>query len=363
MKVQKSEGRAEYLRHVLSKNVPAEVLDKPNLTHGDLVNANSVLYEYWQLTRKADVDRALGQPARQEAAKRSKEANAFHRFATGKDWSEADHRELVENMKRVKREFPAIVQNEANSHAVANWLLDNRRYPTYGNIRMAVTTLACEGKLLLNPSAVNIPEDRYGDSIEGAYQISRVSAADLKLMTEPFRPQNEHDEIRNMNADQFYKSEHGRALREERNRHSDNVIREREFRQAEAAVEFFLASNRDYARTNDNRDQILRWLKDRKLPMTQNSLQQAFGELKHQLALSPDHNAEYGASRVVDYSDLGPKNPMHSRPPQQHVELVEQKSVKKITMADVRKMTAEQYEAALKDSDLGPQLEALLANQ
>ena len=70
-----------------------------------------------------------------------------------------------------------------------------------------------------------------------------------------------------------------------------------------------------------------------------------------------------GASRVVDYSDLGPTNPMHTRPPKQHVELVEQKSVKKITMADVRKMSAEQYDAALKDTDLAPQIEALVANQ
>src|SRR5215831_11992861 len=124
MKVQRVEGRAEYLRHVLSKTVAAEVLDKPHLTYGDVFNANSMLYEYWQLTRRADLDRALGQPAGREAAKRSKEANAFRRFATGEDWSGADHRELVENMKRVKREFPAIVQNEANSHAVANWLLD-----------------------------------------------------------------------------------------------------------------------------------------------------------------------------------------------------------------------------------------------
>jgi hypothetical protein len=54
---------------------------------------------------------------------------------------------------------------------------------------------------------------------------------------------------------------------------------------------------------------------------------------------------------------------MHNAPVKQHVELVEQKSVKKITMADVRKMSAEQYDAALKDSDLGPQLEALLVNQ
>jgi len=94
--------------------------------------------------------------------------------------------------------------------------------------------------------------------------------------------------------------------------------------------------------------------------MTQNSLQQAFGELKHQLALSSDNNAEYNGTRVIDYSDLGPSNPLQTRPAKQHIELVEQKSVKKITMADVRKMTAEQYEAALKDTDLGPRLEALL---
>jgi hypothetical protein len=107
----------------------------------------------------------------------------------------------------------------------------------------------------------------------------------------------------------------------------------------------------------------LRWLKDRNLQITQNTLQQAFDELRHQLALSPEHNSEYNGTRVIDYSDLGPTNPIHTLPPKQLVGLVEQKSVKKITMADVRKMSAEQYEAALKDTDLGPQLEALLANQ
>jgi hypothetical protein len=66
---------------------------------------------------------------------------------------------------------------------------------------------------------------------------------------------------------------------------------------------------------------------------------------------------------VIDFSDLGPTNPMHTRPAKQHVELVEQKSVKKITMADVRKMSSEEYARALKDSDLGLQLEVLLANQ
>jgi len=356
MKVQKVEGRAEYLRHVLSKSVAAEVLDKPHLTYGDVVNANSMLYEYWQLTRKADVDRALGQPAGQAAAQHSKDANEFRRFETGENWSEADHRELVANMQRIKREFPSLVSNRRNSDKIAQWLLDNKWYPTYPNMRLAVTTLACEGKLLLNPSAVGIPEERYGDSIEGPYQISRVSAADLRLMTEPFRPQNERDEIRAMTADQFYASEHGRALREERNRHSDNFIREKELRQAEAAVEFFLASNRDYARTNDNRDRILRWLKDRNLPMTQNSLQQAFDELKHQLALTGENNAKYGATRVIDMADLSNTVRLPTTP--QPVEIVDTKP-KRWTVAQIRAMDAQTYAKNMQNPEFAKAVESL----
>src|SRR5215831_2731424 len=125
----KFEGRAEYLRHVLIKTVPVETLDKANLTYNDIVNANSTLYEYWQLTRKPDLDRALGQPAGQAAAQASKDANEFRRFATGENWSEADHRELVANMQRIKREFPAVVSNKGNSDAIAEWLLEQKRYP------------------------------------------------------------------------------------------------------------------------------------------------------------------------------------------------------------------------------------------
>lgn len=363
MKVQKVEGRAEYLRHVLSKTVAAEVLDKPNLTHGDVVNANSLLYEYWRLTRRADVDRALGQPAGQAAAKQSKDNVSFRRFSTGQGWTPDEHKEMLANIERLVREYPAFVRNQPNGEALAIYLLENRLYPSYPSLVQAFTTLAVQGKLLLNPSAVNIPEDRYGDELYGPHAMSRVSAADLKLMTTPFRSQTEPDAIRKMSADEYYRSEHGRALREERNRHADQAICQQEIRQAEAAVEFFLSSNRDYARTNDNRDQILGWLKDHNLPITQNTLQQAFEELKHQLALSPDSNAEYGASRVIDYSDIGPTNPMHTRPPKQHVELVEQKSVRKVTMADLRKMSSEQYQGALNDTDLAPQIEALLADQ
>ena len=91
---------------------------------------------------------------------------------------------------------------------------------------------------------------RFGDSVYGV-QIQRVSAADLKTITTPFRPQSERQK---MTADEWYSSEHGKALREERNRHADQRIREQQVRQAEAAVEFFLPANRDYARTDDNRE-------------------------------------------------------------------------------------------------------------
>jgi hypothetical protein len=171
MKVQKSEGRAEYLRHVLSKTVAAEVLDKPHLTYGDAVNANSMLYEYWQLTRKADVDRALGQPAGQEAAKRSKEANAFRRFATGAGWCQEDHAQLVENMKRIKREFPAVVSNKDNSDAIAGWLLEQKRYPSYANMRLAVTTLASKAPA---PCWVHLSTEGLIQPVENSVDIARL---------------------------------------------------------------------------------------------------------------------------------------------------------------------------------------------
>jgi hypothetical protein len=66
---------------------------------------------------------------------------------------------------------------------------------------------------------------------------------------------NEGQFIRSTSADQFYASEHCRALGE-RNRHADSVIREQEFR-----------------------------------------TKQAFDERKHQLALSPDSNAGYNGTR------------------------------------------------------------------
>jgi len=262
---------------LIKQGIAPEKLTVRHLTYEEVTRQMASEEMEWHRTEnRANFEKALAQPRGQAEVQRSKDANAFRRFATGAGWSPVDHAQLVENMKRIKREFPAVVSNKANSDAIAEWLLDQKCYPTYPNMRLAVTTLASAGAVTLNPSAVGIPEDRYGDFIEGKYQISRVSAADLRLMTEPYRQQSEHDEIRAMTADQFYKSEHGRALREERNKHADPAIREKELRQAEAAVEFFLTANRDYARTDDNRDQILRWLKDRNLPMTQNSLQQAF---------------------------------------------------------------------------------------
>jgi len=88
-------------------------------------------------------------------------------------------------------------------------------------------------------------------------------------------------------------------------RHDDR-IREQELRQAEASVDFFLQANRDFSRCNENRGLMLRWLDDNNLPLNHTTLLQAFDELNHQLVLSSDNNAEYGATRVVDYKDLQP---------------------------------------------------------
>jgi len=244
-KVEKYASRADYLRSILSKSTSADLLDKPNLTYSDVANANSTLFEHWNLVRKADVEKALAQPRAQAAAHASKDANSFKRFSTGEGWDESDHKELVANMTRMKKEFPAVVNNRLNSDKIAQWLLDAKHYPTYPNICLAVTTLACAGGLMLNPSAVNIPEDRYGDHIEGAYAISKVSASDLQLMTESYSPRTA-DESK-LSANEYWKAHP--ELAAERHKHDRAAVAGEVFRKAESEVERFLQTQLNYQPT------------------------------------------------------------------------------------------------------------------
>lgn len=355
-------SRSNYLKQFLiERGTPASSLTVRELTPAEVQRMSEYEYEWHEHENRENLEKAL----RPQTDKHS-EADKLHwqKFIKTRSLTPEQIQTAKDAMDRLCSEYPVFVNCTANQEELSDYLISKNKLPRWDTVRDTYLELAPTGKLILNPAALGAEfEQRYGDELSGPYAMSRVRAADLRAMTTPFRSQNEQDAIRNMSADEFYKSEHGRALREERNRHADQAIREQEVRQAEAAVEFFLSANRDYARTNDNRDQILGWLKDHNLPITQNTLQQAFDELKHQLALTPDNNAEYGASRVIDMADLLPDNPMHSRPPKQHVELVEQKSVRKITLADVRKMSAEQFASALRDTDLGPQVEALLADQ
>src|SRR5215469_2562112 len=368
MEWRKSMNRSDYLKDFLiRRGVPASTLTVRELTHEDVQRMGTYELEWHKRENKQNLD-AVITPDERNRRKQSWETEKANRLlarAMNRSLTPDEVQTFGKIVSDCRRSYPVVVDCDENGTALAAAIRNRKiNFTAPVAVERLFVDMISTGAFRLNPAVFGPEfEQRYGDELAGPHAMSRVSAANLRRFTTRFIPQSEEDEIRNMTADQFYASEHGRALREERNRHSDNVIRDQELRQAEAAVEFFLSANRDYARTDDNRDQILRWLRDHNLPISQNSLQQAFGELKHQLALSPDHNAEYGASRVVDYSDLGPKNPMHNAPVKQHVELVEQKSVKKITMAEVRRMSAEQYEAALKDTDLAPQIETLLANQ
>ena len=112
---------------------------------------------------------------------------------------------------------------------------------------------------------------------------------------------NEGQFIRSTSADQFYASEHCRALGE-RNRHADSVIREQGLRQAEASVEFFLVANRDYARTKDDRDQMLRSLKDRNLPISRRSTNGSTNS-RYRLIATPDTTEQDNRARLAALPD------------------------------------------------------------
>jgi len=103
-----------------------------------------------------------------------------------------------------------------------------------------------------------------------------------------------------MSADEFYNDPvYGKSLREARNAHNDAVVQGQQFRDASSAVEMFLTANPMYAKTNDNRDALLNWLESHNRSLTIGNLQEAFDDLcsKGKLALDPDRDARYGATR------------------------------------------------------------------
>jgi hypothetical protein len=123
--------RSEYLREKLIKQgIAPEKLTVRHLTYEEVTRQiTSEEMEWHRTENRANFEKALAQPHGQAEAQRSKDANAFRRFATGAGWSAEEHAQLVENMKRIKREFPAVVWNKANSDdAIAEWLLDQKCY-------------------------------------------------------------------------------------------------------------------------------------------------------------------------------------------------------------------------------------------
>jgi hypothetical protein len=69
--------------------------------------------------------------------------------------------------------------------------------------KQTVVDLISVGKLYLNPAAISAElEQRYGDELYGAYQMSRVSAADLAVFTSRFVPKKQDGS--KLSADQYW---------------------------------------------------------------------------------------------------------------------------------------------------------------
>jgi len=63
----------------------------------------------------------------------------------------------------------------------------NLDFTNLAAVEQTVVDLISVGKLYLNPAAISAEfEQRYGDELYGAYQMSRVSAADLAVFTSRF---------------------------------------------------------------------------------------------------------------------------------------------------------------------------------
>lgn len=82
--------RSEYLKHHLSKTLSADVIDPAQITYELVAQASSSLLEYWQITRKSEVDATLAlNPDERERRTGHKTEAIFERYNI-KDNSDAE---------------------------------------------------------------------------------------------------------------------------------------------------------------------------------------------------------------------------------------------------------------------------------
>jgi len=116
----------------------------------------------------------------------------------------------------------------------------NLDFTNLAAVEQTVVDLISVGKPYLNPAAISAEfEQRYSDELYGAYQMSRVSAADLAVFTSRSVPKKQ-DESK-LSADQYWHAHP--ELSEERYRpHRAAGDAESLRRAKKAEVERFLAS-------------------------------------------------------------------------------------------------------------------------
>jgi hypothetical protein len=114
----------------------------------------------------------------------------------------------------------------------------NLDFTNLATVEQTVVDSISVGKLYLNPPAISAEfERRYGDELYGAYQMSRVSAADLAVFTSRFVPKKQ-DESK-LSADQYWHA-HPELSKECYRPHCAAGDAE-SLRRAKAEVERFLA--------------------------------------------------------------------------------------------------------------------------
>jgi hypothetical protein len=178
----------------------------------------------------------------------------------------------------------------------------NLDFTNLAAVERTVVDLISVGKLYLNPAAISAEfEQRYSDERYGAYQMSRVSAADLAVFTSRFVPKKQ-DESK-LSADQYWHAHP--ELSEERYRPHRAAGDAESLRRAKAEVERFLASKigLQYEKDRANRDVLLQYLSDNGLTLSVENLATAFDVCTSKLKLLSQKIQQYNGTAVVDFGE------------------------------------------------------------
>jgi hypothetical protein len=327
--------------------------------------------EFHSKLNKEEFERALAEPKTKAESKKVAEQSKVQRF-----WNnQATEDEVQEASKEIDiflKMHPQLrVDRQENISALNEWCKTHGLELTQNNLHQALEMLGREGRLTLSPAAVGIIRIRLSNG--GIYDIKQEDLSVYQRRNPGLTVLEPETEITGSRLARhtlldILLSPHSPAIQEKREQAALSAkeyrelnpeafvqptpaLTEQKFLQATAT---FLSFHPEYIPTEAHRKHLRAYIDKRKLPYNINSLEAAYAELVREGYIETNSEKVVSAGGGTKLIDLGGEHQPHGT--RQNLRVTNN------VLADVNRLSAKDYQDALRNPEYRAQVEAALSH-